>query len=425
MSNGNDAKPGSRVAIISWAMYDWANSAYAAVITTFVFAAYFSNAVVGDPVAGTEMWGYAISISGLAVAVLGPILGAIADHIGRRKPWIFLFTAIMAASTSLLWYTKPDPAYVFWALTLVALSNLAFEMGNVFYNAMLPSLAGRKRIGRVSGWSWGFGYAGGLVCLGLIFVGFVNADAPWFGLDKETAEHVRVTGPFVGVWVAVFSVPLFLYTPDRPATGLSMLAAMRQGLATLGQTLRKIRDYTDVVNFLIANMIYRDGLVTLFAFGGIYAAGTFGMDFSDLVIFGIGMNVTAGLGATAFAWIDDWAGPKRTVVISLISMAVLGSVIIFVDSKAAFLVFTLALGVFVGPTQAASRSMMAHLAPAAIRTEMFGFYALSGKATAFVGPAILAWVTATADSQRAGMATIIAFFLVGLILLLRVPEVRR
>ena len=425
MSNGNDAKPGSRVAIISWAMYDWANSAYAAVITTFVFAAYFSNAVVGDPVAGTEMWGYAISISGLAVAVLSPILGAIADHIGRRKPWIFLFTAIMAASTSLLWYIKPDPAYVFWALTLVALSNLAFEMGNVFYNAMLPSLAGRERIGRVSGWSWGFGYAGGLVCLGLTFVGFVNAEAPWFGLDKETAEHVRVTGPFVGVWVAVFSVPLFLYTPDRPATGLSMLAAMRQGLATLGQTLRKIRDYTDVVNFLIANMIYRDGLVTLFAFGGIYAAGTFGMDFSDLVIFGIGMNVTAGLGATAFAWIDDWVGPKRTVVISLTCMAVLGSVIIFVDSKAAFLVFTLALGVFVGPTQAASRSMMAHLAPAAIRTEMFGFYALSGKATAFVGPAILAWVTAAADSQRAGMATIIAFFLVGLILLLRVPEVRR
>ena len=425
MSDGNDAKLGSRVAIISWAMYDWANSAYAAVITTFVFAAYFSNSVVGDPVAGTEMWGYAISISGLAVAVLGPILGAIADHIGRRKPWNFLFTAIMAASTSLLWYTKPDPAYVFWALTLVALSNLAFEMGNVFYNAMLPSLAGRERIGRVSGWSWGFGYAGGLVCLGLTFVGFVNAETPWFGLDKETAEHVRVPGPFVGVWVAVFSVPLFLYTPDRPATGLSMLAAMRQGLATLGQTLRKIRDYTDVVNFLIANMIYRDGLVTLFAFGGIYAAGTFGMDFSDLIIFGIGMNVTAGLGATAFAWIDDWVGPKRTVVISLLCMAVLGSVIIFVDSKAAFLVFTLALGVFVGPTQAASRSMMAHLAPAAIRTEMFGFYALSGKATAFVGPAILAWVTAAADSQRAGMATIIAFFLVGLILLLRVPEVRR
>ena len=172
-------------------------------------------------------------------------------------------------------------------------------------------------------------------------------------------------------------------------------------------------------------MIYRDGLVTLFAFGGIYAAGTFGMDFSDLIIFGIGMNITAGLGAAAFAWIDDWAGPKKTVVISLLCMAVLGSVIIFVDSKAAFLVFTLALGVFVGPTQAASRSMMAHLAPAAIRTEMFGFYALSGKATAFVGPAILAWVTAAADSQRAGMATIIAFFLVGLILLLRVPEVRR
>ena len=172
-------------------------------------------------------------------------------------------------------------------------------------------------------------------------------------------------------------------------------------------------------------MIYTDGLNTLFAFGGIYAAGCFGMDFSELILFGIAINVTAGLGAAGFAWIDDRIGPKRTIQIAVIGLTVLGGALVLVEGKTLFWVFALPLGIFGGPAQAASRSLMAHMAPAEIRTEMFGLYALSGKATAFMGPALLAWVTVAFGSQRAGMATILVFFVVGLVILSSVPDRRR
>ena len=172
-------------------------------------------------------------------------------------------------------------------------------------------------------------------------------------------------------------------------------------------------------------MIYTDGLNTLFAFGGIYAAGTFGMDFSELIIFGIGMNVTAGLGAALFAWIDDWIGPKRTILIAVTALTLFGGALLFVQSKTFFWVFGLPLGIFIGPAQAASRSMMARLAPPRLRAEMFGLYALSGKATAFLGPVALAWVTTYAGSQRAGMATILIFFIIGMALLWPISDCRR
>ena len=200
---------------------------------------------------------------------------------------------------------------------------------------------------------------------------------------------------------------------------------MRRGLATLAATLGHVRDYADVARFLLARMIYTDGLNTLFAFGGIYAVGTFGFDFAELIAFGIAMNLTAGVGAALFAWVDDRIGPKRTVLISIAALTVLGGGLLVVEGKALFWALGLPLGIFVGPAQAASRSYMAHLAPARLRTEMFGLYALSGKATAFLGPAALAWATAAAGSQRVGMATIVAFFAVGMVLLLPVPDARR
>ena len=411
--------------LIAWAFYDWANSAFPAVIITFVFAAYFTKGVAADVATGTAQWGYAISVSALAVAILGPVLGAIADHGGRRKPWILFFTLLCVAATALLWTVLPDPKYAVRALVLVALANLAFEMGMVFYNSMLPDLAPRPMIGRVSGWGWGLGYGGGLVCLGLALVGLVQADAPWFGLDKAAAEHLRATGPMAALWFGVFAIPLFVFTPDAPATGIRAAEAIRRGLGALRRTLRDIRAHAGIARFLLARMIYNDGLTTLFAFGGIYAAGTFGMGFEELILFGIALNLTAGLGAAAFAWVDDWIGPKRTIIISVAALAVLGSLMLAAPSKAWFWAFGLPLGIFVGPAQAASRSMMAHLAPKHMETEMFGLYALSGKATAFIGPAVLAWVTAATGSQRWGMATIIVFFAAGLLLLRTVPDARR
>ena len=420
-----EGRGGSPRALFSWCLFDWANSAFPTVVTTFIFAAYFTKAVAADEITGTSQWGYTISIAALVVAVIGPVLGAIADKGGRRKPWIAVFTLLCVVASALLWLTRPDPADVPWALVFVGLATIGFEMGMVFYNAMLPDLAPKRMIGRISGWGWGLGYGGGLVCLVVALFAFVQAEAPVFGLDKEALEDVRITPVLAAAWFGVFSLPLFFATPDKAASGLDISAAVRQGIAELIATLRRIREFADIARYLLARMIYTDGLNTLFAFGGIYAAGTFGMETAEVIQFGIAINLTAGLGAAAFAWVDDWIGPKRTILISLAALIVLGAVLLVIESKTLFWVFGLSLGLFVGPAQAASRSLMAHLAPAELRTEMFGLYAFSGKATAFLGPALFALGTDIFHSQRAGMATIVVFFVVGIILLWRGPDVRR
>lgn len=410
--------------LIAWAVFDWANSAFPTVIATFVFAAYFTKAVAADSISGTTQWGWAMSASALAVALMGPALGAVADFGGRRKPWLAAFTLLCVAATALLWFTRPRPEDVLWALVLVGLANVAFEMGMVFYNAMLPDLAPPDRVGRWSGWGWGLGYMGGLACLALALFGLVKPEVPWFGLDKSQAEPVRATALLAAAWFGVFALPLFVWTPDRPASGLGALEAARRGIASLLGTLRQIRRHGTAVRFLIAHMIYTDGLNTLFAFGGVYAAGTFGMGFEELVTFGIALNLTAGLGAALFAWADDRFGPKRVIVVAVAALALLGGALLAVETKALFWAFGLPLGIFVGPAQAASRSLMARLAPPDLRAEMFGLYAFSGKATAFLGPALLGAVTAAFASQRAGMATILLFFVAGLVVLwpLREPS---
>jgi len=409
-----------RRAVVSWCLFDWANSVFPTLIVTFVFAAYFTQAIADTPEQGTAQWGTAMSLSALFVAVVSPVLGAVADQGGRRKPWLFVTSAVCIAASALLWTVTPDIEWVWLPLLLVAIGNAGFEMGQVFYNAMLPEIAPPPRLGRLSGWAWGMGYAGGLVCLALALVLFVQPEDPLFGLSKDSAEHVRINGPLVALWFALFAIPLFLWTPDKPASGLPYAQAIRQGLAALLDTLRNLRRFRNVATFLIARMIYTDGLNTLFAFGGIYAAGSFGMAFDEILIFGILLNLAAGLGAAGFAWIDDWIGPKLTVIISLIGLMAFSAAILLVEQKLWFYLLGCGIGVLIGPAQAASRSFMAHLAPAHMRTEMFGLYALSGKATAFVGPALVGWVTLWFDSQRAGMATILAFFLIGLLLLLKV-----
>ncbi|MCK4939616.1 MAG: MFS transporter, partial [Rhodospirillaceae bacterium] len=409
----SDGTGGLRRARISWAVYDWANSAFPTVIITFVFAAYFTKAVASDPITATGDWGAAMAISAFAVAVMGPVLGAVADLGGRRKPWLLAFTYICAIATGLLWFVEPDSSWALYALVMVGLANFAFEMGVVFYNSMLPSLAPKKIMGRISGWAWGFGYAGGLSCLALALVAFVQTDTPWFGVPKDDALNIRATALLVSVWLILFSLPLFLFTPDKPSSGIGFADAVRRGLGTIYKTLKNIRQHAAVGKYLLARMIYTDGINTLFAFGGIYAVGTFGMDFSELIMFGIAINVTAGIGAAAFGWVDDWIGPKKTVLIAIAGLCVLGSALLFVEGKTMFWIFAVPLGIFVGPAQAASRTYMANLVPEKMEAEMFGLYALSGKATAFMGPALLGWLSVTFESQRAGMASIIVFLVVG------------
>ena len=411
-----------RKGLVSWALYDWANSAFPTVIITFVFGTYFTKGIAIDEITGTSQWGYAMSISAVFVAVLLPIFGAIADQSGPRKPWLLLFTLMSVLATSFLWFAKPDTSYVFWALIFAGLANFSFEAGMVFYNSMLPDIVPEKRLGRMSGWSWGFGYAGGLCCLLIALVGFVQTEEPWFGVGQEDAANIRATSVLVALWFLIFSMPLFFLTPDKKSNSIRIKDAIYGGINSLNKTLIRLRDYKDIVRFLFARMIYTDGLNTLFAFGGIYAAGTFGFTFIELIQFGIAINITSGIGAVAFAWIDDWVGSKKTILISITALIMLSILILIIETKSLFWFFGLMLGIFVGPAQAASRSLMAHMAPPALRTEMFGLYAFSGKVTAFLGPVTLAVVTDIFSNQRAGMATIVVFLLVGALLLLFVNE---
>ena len=414
----------SRAGLAAWCVYDWANSAFPTVITTFIFAAYFSQAVAATPVEGTVLWSRALTVAGLVVAFASPLLGAIADFSGSRKPWVFAFSLACVALTALLWFVEPTTEFVMPALLLYGLASITYQFAIVFYDAMLPQIAPRHMVGRLSGWGWATGYVGGLLCLVACLWLVTGGGTAVLGLDAAQAEPVRATAPFVALWFAIFSLPMFFLTTDRPATGLSVSAAVRAGFEQLPGIFRILRSNPPIARFLLAHMFYNDGLVTLFAFGGIYAAAEFGMEPADILVFGIVLNVAAGAGAAAFAWVDDAIGSKRTIMLSLAGLIVFGAGLVLARDAWLFWTLAVALGVFVGPAQAAGRSLMARLAPPGIETEMFGLYALAGKATAFAGPLALGLVVQWSGSQRAGMATVIALLLFGFIVLTFVKETR-
>ena len=416
------ARAFERRPVFSWCLFDWANSPFPAIVLTFVIPAYFAMAVVGDAATATSQWAFMIGTAALVIAFASPILGSIADQGRRRKPWLALFTAILAVGSALLWFVRPDIADAVLLLWLAGVSVVAFEIGMVFYNALLPTLVPMSHVGRVSGWAWGLGYFGGLAGMLLVLFGFVQIKVPPFGLAKDAAEHVRIVGPIVGLWLIIFCLPLFLWTPDPAGRGLPAKAAVREGFIVLARTLRALPQHGQLARFLLARMIFTDGLNTLFAFGGIYAAGTFGMSVEEVLTFGLALNATAGAGAFAFGWIDDKIGAKPTILIGLVFIVAIGVPLLLVETTLWFWILGSALGIFIGPVQSASRSMMARMAPPGMESEMFGLFALSGKATAFVGPWLVGLIALTYDSQRLALATVLPFLVIGGLLMLTVRE---
>lgn len=415
-----------RRAILSWCLYDWASSAYNTVITTFVFSIYFARGVVGDEVAGTALWSRAMAIAGIAIAILSPVLGAIADRSGQLKPWLALLTAITVAATAALWWVRPVPDDILFALTCVVIGTVAFELANVFYNASLTRVAPPAMLGRVSGWGWGTGYFGGLACLVTALFLFIQSPEPLFGLlDHTDQANVRGTSLLVAVWFGLFALPFFLWVPDAPATGRSILQSVREGLAKLGRAFRDLRDHAQTARFLVASAFYRDGINTLTAFGGLYAAGTFGMGFEEIVLFAIALNIVAGIGAMAGGWLDDALGARLTIQVGLIGLIIFATALLLVEDKNQFWWLAMGIGACYGPAQAAGRSLMARLSPPDMQTEMFGLYNLTGRMAGFLGPLALGLATEAFASQRAGMATIVGFFVLGFALMLLVREPAR
>ena len=442
-----------RSAVISWIFFAWAAEPFFTLITTFVFAPYFATHVASDPASGQSLWGFATAAAGLIIALMSPVLGAIADASGRRKPWIAAFGAMLVVGASLMWFGKPGDVSVIPPLLIAyGIATIGVEFATVFNNSMMPTLVPPDRIGRLSGTGWAIGYVGGILSL-ILVLGFLAASpetgrtlfgfSPLFGLDPVTHQGDRITGPLTAIWFVVFVLPMFLLTPDYPARR-PISEALREGLTELKQTLLELPKQRSMAAFLLANMIYTDGLVSLFAFGGIYAAGTFGWNTIQIGSFGILLAIAGTFGAWLGGKLDDSLGPKRVITGSLLILLTAIIAILLVDkdsilfitvaaplpggalfaapAERAYLVLGCLIGAAGGPLQAASRTLLIHMAPKDRIAQYFGLFALTGKVTSFVGPLLIGIVTAVTDSQKAGMAVLVLFFVAGLVLLARVRD---
>ena len=448
-----------RKTILAWMMYDFANSSFANNVTTFIYATFFAKVIADNEIAGTVLWSRGVAIIMLVVGLLSPPLGALADQAGCRKRFLMWTTLLAVVFTALLYF--PQQGQATFALTLYIIACIGFEMGTVFYNAFLPDIAPPERMGRISGQAWGIGYFGGLLSMTVLMVGFVSPETPWFGLSKETHAHIRATNIGVAIWFAIFSLPALFYLPETPGRQTRNEHLLLSSYRRLLQTFRELKHYREIFKLLLARLVYNDGLTTIFAFGGIYAVGTFGFTIEEVLLFGIIINIAAGIGAWCFGFLDDHIGGKRTIQITLIGFVIAATIAVipperfqfwveflfwdaglwiglFADSntltslsaiqafifntKFQFWIAGLLVGLFAGPNQSASRSLLGRFVPRQKETEFYGFYAFSGKATAFLGPMLMGIITEAFQSQRIGMATVGLFFIAGGLLLRTVDE---
>lgn len=442
-----------RRGIWGWMLFDWAQQPFHTLIITFVFAPYFAAAVAPDAARGQELWGYATGIGGLLIALSSPVLGAIADASGPRKPWIFAFSILGVIGCWALWFAVPGMENLTFVLLAVALAVFGMEFAAVFNNAMMPTLVPRSELGRLSGSAWGLGYLGGLITLVLV-LGFLSASPetgrtllgfePLFGLDPAMREGDRSSGPLTALWYVIFVLPMFLFTPDVKRKP-SVSGALKEGLSQLGKTLRRLPGERSYFSFLMSSMFYRDALNALYAFGGIYAAGVLGWSIIQIGIFGILANITGAAGAWLGGRADQRYGSKVVVswsilILTFCCLLVISTTqtqVLFITVADAaggsglpditFYVAGALIGAAGGSIQAASRTLLVDQVERDKVTEAFGLYALSGKATTFIGPLAIAFATAffaseafglsTQDAQRLGVTPIIVLFMIGLVLL--------
>ena len=406
----NLSKIKNKKQVLLWSLYDFANQPFTTIIVTFIYGAFFVKVIAPNPQIGTAMWGNAIAITAIIVAILSPILGAISDNSGYRKFFLISFTAICVVFSILLSFPKDGD--VFWALTLFVIANIAFEMGTVFCNSYLPDLSNKENSGRISGFAWGLGFVGGLLALLSSLLLF----------DVNNPIELRKINIFVGIWFAVFSLPTFLFLKDRKKEKLTK-KHISDSFATIRQTFNSISYYKQIFQFLIARLFFNDGLITIFALGGIYAVSTINFSFEEVMFLGIVLNICAGLGSFVFGYLEDKIGVKKVINISLVVL-IIATLLAYIAPetnfpKEIFWLTGVLIGLMVGPNQSCSRSLMAQLTPKEKQNEFFGFFALTGKATSFLGPLLFGIIT-TYHSQQMALWVVIILFLVGLFLFNRI-----
>lgn len=442
----------SRKKTWGWYFFDWASQPYNTLLLTFIFGPYFAQTATASLVDGgmsvelakaraQAYWGYGLAIAGVSIAVLAPILGAVADSTGKRMPWIWLFSALYVIGSAALWWTAPQDFSVTWALLFFGIGLIGMEFATIFTNSYLPELCpDPAERGRVSGSGWGFGYVGGVVALIVMLFLFQAGDSgktmlgldPAFGLEPATKADTRIVGPLTAVWYAVFMIPFFLYIRDVPKPNAGKYF-VGKALNDLGRTLKKLPQHPSLLAYLGSSMFYRDALNGMYTFGGIYALGVLNWSIIDIGIFGI----LAAVSGAIFCWIggrvDRAIGPMPVIVacctvlivtacliISLTPTSVLGFVLS--DGSALpdvlFYIAGALIGAAGGALQASSRNMLTRQGNPDRMTEAFGLYALSGKATAFLAPALIAIASDLTGSQRLGITPVVGLFILGLFLLI-------
>lgn len=430
----------SKKGIWGWMSFDWASQPFHTLLVTFIFAPYFTSAVIGDSVAGQQAWATMLTVTGICIAILAPLLGSIADNSGPRKPWIMVFSVMIIVGSFGLWWAVPGMSSITLILVSFGIALVGVEFAAIFINAMLPELAPTEKLGRISGSGWAFGYWGGVLALFVMLLLLAENDegvtllgsAPMFGLDPEMREGTRSVGPLSAIWYLVFMVPFFLWTPDVKSRPMPK-GVLTRGFKDLIVTLKSLPGQTSLISYLLSSMFYRDALNGLFAFGGIYAVGVLGWSITQIGVFGIVAAITGAI----FAWLGGFAdmkyGPKPVIIWCCVALILVCSAIVSTSREMMFFmplaegstapdtVFYICgavIGGAGGALQAASRTMLVRQANPDRMTEAFGLYALSGKATAFIAPATILAATAATGSQRLGMTPLIGLFIIGLVLLL-------
>ena len=441
----------ARKRIWGWYFFDWASQPFNTLLLTFIFGPYFAQtataALVADGMAldaakaqAQAYWGYGLTVAGIIIALLAPVLGAVADSSGRRMPWIWLFSLLYVVGSGALWWTAPNDFSMLWALFFFGIGLIGMEFATIFTNSYLPELdPDPAERGRLSGSGWAFGYVGGVLALAVMIALFQAGEngrtmaglTPLLGLDPATGADTRIVGPLTALWYAVFVVPFFLYMRDTPAPQAERYR-IGKGLSDLGRTLRRLPRQPSLMAYLGSSMFYRDALNGMYTFGGVYALGVLNWSIVDIGIFGI----LAAVSGAVFCWIggrvDRRVGPMPVIVfccvililtacliISLTPTSVLG-LTVAEDSALPDIMFYLAgalIGAAGGALQASSRNMLTRQGDPARMTEAFGLYALSGKATSFLAPALIAVASDLTGSQRLGITPVVGLFIVGLILL--------
>ena len=452
----------SRLGKASWALYESARDPFVLLITIYLFAPYFTNIVIGDGVKGQALLGEIQAYSGILIGLLAPFLGAVADKGGRRKPWIALYTAILAGSMFMLWFSMPHAAgaSLFLVCAWWAIANVAFEFSAVFHNSMLPSIATQRGIAGLSGLALALGNAAGIVLLlfmlialslpGVVPWSFIPAH-PLFGVDQAAHEPERLAGPVGAVWLLLLAIPLFLFTPDRPSANLPLTTAMREGARSVIRTIRAaFGQYRNVGMYLVARLFFNDGMTAVLVFGGAYASSTFHWGPIQMLLYGIELSIFAMLGGFFGGFLDNVFGSKRAIFISiggttlflLLSLTMAPDRIFwFIHYDVAapkawslpffntwpeivFLLIVNFIAVLITAGYANSRTMLARIAPVERMTEFFGLYSLSGQSTSFLATGFVSWLTVFSDNQRIGLLGEAMFLLIGLVLMFFVREER-